>query len=146
MIKHKNKYTNKLLKVIPGGSHTYSRGADTYPSNAPPILKKGKGVYVFDNKGKKFLDYGMGLRSVNIGYSETSINKAAIKGIKYGNNLTRPSNIELEAAQLFTSTIKEADMVKFTKNGSTAVTAAVKLARAYTVKKIVLICAEQPFF
>ena len=146
MIKHKNKYTNKLLKVIPGGSHTYSRGADTYPSNAPAILKKGKGVYVFDNKGKKFLDYGMGLRSVNIGYSETSINKAAIKGIKYGNNLTRPSNIELEAAQLFTSTIKEADMVKFTKNGSTAVTAAVKLARAYTGKKIVLRCAEQPFF
>ena len=36
-------------------------------------------------------------------------------------------------------------MVKFTKNGSTAVTAAVKLARAYTGKDIVLRCAEQPF-
>ena len=41
----KNKYTKKLLKVIPGGSHTYSRGADTYPSNTPSILKKGKGAY-----------------------------------------------------------------------------------------------------
>ena len=88
----------------------------------------------------------MGLRSVNIGYAEDSINNAAINAIKKGNNLTRPSIIELKAAELFVSLIDEADMVKFTKNGSTAVTAAVKLARAYTGKKIVLRCAEQPFF
>ena len=37
----KNKYTKALLKVIPGGSHTYSRGADQYPFNAPSILSKG---------------------------------------------------------------------------------------------------------
>ena len=145
-MKFKNKFTNKLLKVIPGGSHTYSRGADTFPSNAPSILNKGKGVYVFDEKNNKFLDYGMGLRSVNIGYAEPEINRAAIEGINKGNNLTRPSLIELKAAQLFTSLIKKADMVKFTKNGSTAVTAAVKLARAFTKKKIVLRCAQQPFF
>ena len=145
-MKFKSKITNRLLKVIPGGSHTYSRGADTFPSNAPSILERGKGVYIFDNKGKKYLDYGMGCRSVNIGYAENSINNAAIDAIKKGNNLTRPSNIELKAAELFVSLIDNADMVKFTKNGSTAVTAAVKLARAYTGKKIALRCAEQPFF
>ena len=37
-------------------------------------------------------------------------------------------------------------MVKFTKNGSTAVSAAVKLARAYTGRELVARCAEQPFF
>ena len=95
---------------------------------------------------KKYLDYGMGLRSVNIGYSEKSINKAAIQAIQKGNNLTRPSVIELKAAELFTSIIRNADMVKFTKNGSTAVTAAVKLSRAYTGKDIVLRCAQHPFF
>ena len=141
-----NKLTKRLLKVIPGGSHTYSRGADTFPSNAPAILDRGKGAYIYDQKNNKYLDYGMGLRSVNIGYSETEINHAAISAINKGNNLTRPSLIELRAAELFTSLIKQADMVKFTKNGSTAVTAAVKLARAYTKKKIVLRCAQQPFF
>lgn len=145
-MKFKDKITNRLLKVIPGGSHTYSRGADTFPENAPPILERGKGTYIFDPSNKKYLDYGMGLRSVNIGYAEDSINNAAINAIKKGNNLTRPSTIELKAAELFVSLIDEADMVKFTKNGSTAVTAAVKLARAYTGKKIVLRCAEQPFF
>ena len=146
MFKFKNKYTKRLLKVIPGGAHTYSRGADTFPENAPPILEKGKGVYTFGTNKQKYLDYGMGLRSVNIGYSEKSINKAAIQAIQKGNNLTRPSVIELKAAELFTSIIRNADMVKFTKNGSTAVTAAVKLSRAYTGKDIVLRCAQHPFF
>ena len=145
-MKFKDKYTRRLLNVIPGGCHTYSRGADTFPENAPSILEKGKGVYIFDRDGNKFLDYGMGLRSVNIGYSENAIDKAAISAIRKGNTLTRPSMIELKAAELFVSLIDNADMVKFTKNGSTAVTAAIKLARAYTGKKIVLRCADQPFF
>lgn len=140
------KYTKELLKYIPGGSHTYSRGHDQYPSNAPEILNSGKGCHVYDKNKRQFIDFGMGLRSVNIGYSEKYINDGAIKQIKLGNNLTRPSFVELEAAKLMVSTIKSTDMVKFTKNGSTAVTAAVKIARAYTGKNIILRCSQHPFF
>jgi glutamate-1-semialdehyde 2,1-aminomutase len=39
-----------------------------------------------------------------------------------------------------------ADMVKFAKNGSTVTTAAVKLARAFTGRSHVAVCAEHPFF
>ena len=38
-----NSYKNRLNKVIPGGAHTYSRGSDQFPINAPQILTKGKG-------------------------------------------------------------------------------------------------------
>jgi glutamate-1-semialdehyde 2,1-aminomutase len=139
-------YQDRLLKVIPGGAHTYSRGFDQFPSNAPEILKRGKDAYVYDAYENEFLDYGMALRAVNIGYANERINKAAIKQIEYGNNLTRPSLIELEAAELLVSLIDSIDMVKFTKNGSTATTAAVKLARAYTGKELVIRCADHPFF
>jgi glutamate-1-semialdehyde 2,1-aminomutase len=138
-------FKDRLLKVIPGGAHTYSRGFDQYPSNAPQILAKGKGAYIFDDKGTRFLDYGMALRSVNIGYSEDEIDEAAINQIRLGNNLTRPSMIELEAAELLVDLIDSVDMVKFTKNGSTAVSAAVKLARGFTGRELVLRCSEQPF-
>ena len=37
-------------------------------------------------------------------------------------------------------------MAKFTKDGSTATTAAVKLARAYTGRDLVALCADHPFF
>jgi glutamate-1-semialdehyde 2,1-aminomutase len=141
-----NEYTRRLQRVIPGGAHTYSRGADQYPLDAPAILKRGKGAYIFDPEGKKFLDYGMGLRAVNIGYAEDEIDESAIHQIRNGNNLTRPSMIELEAAELLVDLIDSVDMVKFTKNGSTSVTAAVKLARAYTGRDIIARCAEHPFF
>jgi len=139
-------YRSRLLKAIPGGAHTYSRGYDQYPENSPEIMVKGKGAYTFDDQGNKFLDYGMALRAVNLGYAEDQIDLAAFEQIRNGNNLTRPSTIELEAAELLIDLIDSVDMVKFTKNGSTAVSAAVKLARAYTNRSIVARCADHPFF
>lgn len=139
-------YQERLLAAIPGGAHTYSRGFDQFPVNAPQILKRGKGAYVFDPEGNQFLDYGMALRAVNIGYAEDEIDQAAIEQIRNGNNLTRPSMIELEAAELLIDLIDSVDMVKLTKNGSTSVSAAVKLARAYTGRELVARCVEHPFF
>ncbi|MEC5396314.1 glutamate-1-semialdehyde 2,1-aminomutase [Uliginosibacterium sp. H1] len=139
-------YQERLLRVIPGGAHTYSRGFDQHPSNAPQILARGEGAYVFDPEGKRYLDYGMALRAVNIGYAEPEIDNAALAQIRNGNNLTRASMIELEAAELLVSLIDSVDMVKFTKNGSTSVSAAVKLARAYTGRDLVARCVEHPFF
>lgn len=139
-------YQERLLKAIPGGAHTYSRGYDQYPINAPQILSRGKGAHIYDAEGNKYLDYGMALRSVNVGYAEDEIDAAAIEQIRNGNNLTRPSMIELRAAELLVELIDSVDMVKFTKNGSTAVSAAVKLARAYTGRELVARCAEHPFF
>lgn len=139
-------YQQRLLNAIPGGAHTYSRGFDQYPSNAPQILKRGKGAYVFDQNESKYLDYGMALRAVNLGYANEQINKAAFQQIEYGNNLTRPSMIELEAAELLIDLIDSVDMVKFTKNGSTATTAAIKLSRAYTGRELVARCSDHAFF
>lgn len=140
------KYQERLLKVIPGGAHTYSRGFDQYPSNAPEILAGGKGAYVFTPDGQRYLDYGMALRAVNVGYAEEEIDNAAIEQIRLGNNLTRPSMIEMEAAERLVDLIDSVDMVKFTKNGSTAVSAAVKLSRAYTGRELVARCGDHPFF
>jgi len=139
-------FQDRLLKAIPGGAHTYSRGYDQYPINAPQILKRGKGAYIYDENEKEFLDYGMALRAVNLGYANEIINKAALEQMEFGNNLTRASLIELEAAELLIGMIDSVDMVKFTKNGSTATTAAIKLSRAYTKRQIVARCAEHPFF
>lgn len=139
-------YSQRLHAVIPGGAHTYSRGDDQYPSNAPQIFERGKGAYLWSPDGRKFLDYGMALRAVSIGYAEPAINEAAMRGMDFGNSLTRASLIELEAAELLVSAIDSVDMVKFTKNGSTATSAAVKLARAYTGRDLVARCAQHPFF
>ncbi len=136
----------RLLKLIPGGAHTYSRGFDVYPANAPDLMARGSGCRAWDADGREFIDLGMALASVNIGYAEQEIDEAAIEQIRRGNTASRPSKIELEAAERFVEVIDSADMVKFTKNGSTAVTAAVKLARAHTGRIRIARCRQHPFF
>ena len=142
----KKNYSAIIHKYVPGGSHTYSRGDDQFPYNAPSILDKGKGAYVYDPNEKKYLDYGMGLRSVNIGYGNKEVADACYTEILKGNNLTRASLTELKAAKLMVDLIPSIDMVKFAKHGSTVTTAAVKLARAFTNKKYIAVPKEQPFF
>ena len=138
--------SQRLHAVIPGGAHTYSRGDDQFPSNAPPLLLKGKGSYVWDTEGKKYLDFGMALRAVTLGYAHDTINQAAIAQIENGVNLTRATQVELDAAELLVGLIPGMDMVKFAKNGSTVTTAAAKVARAYTGKKYICFPKQHPFF
>lgn len=139
-------YSERLNKVIPGGAHTYSRGDDQFPANAPQILARGKGAYVWDADGKKYLDYGMALRAITLGYANEEVDQAAFAQMQLGNNLTRASLIELEAAEALVNLIPCADMVKFAKNGSAVTSAAVKLARAHTGRKIIARCLQHPFF
>ena len=139
-------YSERLHRAIPGGAHTYSRGDDQYPSNAPQILERGKDAYVYTPDGQQLLDYGMGLRAITLGYANERVNRAALRGMEMGVNLTRASTIELEAAERLVSLIDGADMVKFAKNGSNVTTAATKLARAYTGRRYVAVPRQHPFF
>src|SRR5215469_13674344 len=133
-------------KLIPGGCHTYAKGDDQYPELAPAFLVRGKGCHVWDADGNEFIEYGMGLRSVTLGHGYEPVAKAAYEQMLSGINFTRPAPIEVECAQKLLSLISGGEMVKFAKNGSDVTTAAVKLARAFTGRDLVAICAEHPFF
>lgn len=63
-----------------------------------------------------------------------------------GNNFNRPALLELECAQMLQSLVPSAEMVKFAKDGSAILTAALKLARAYTGRELIAIGSDSPFF
>jgi glutamate-1-semialdehyde 2,1-aminomutase len=136
----------KSHTLIPGGAHTYAKGDDQYPELAPGFLEKGKGCHVWDLDGNKFIEYGMGLRSITLGHAYESVIEAAYQQMQRGINFNRPSSIEVECAEKLLSLIDGAEMVKFAKNGSDVTTAAIKLARAYTGRDLVAICEDHPFF
>lgn len=136
---------DKARRLIPGGSHTYSKGADQFPANAPQIIDRGLGAYIWDVDQNKYLDLGMSLGTVILGHAYEPVLEAVRKEIVRGVNFVRPSVREGELAEMLNDIIPSAEMVKFGKNGSDAVTAAVKLARAYTGRKYVARCTADPF-
>ena len=132
--------------IIPGGSHTYAKGDDQFPEQAPAFIARGKGCHVWDVDGNEFIEYGMGLRAVTLGHAFEPVVEAAYRQMQLGVNFSRPAKIELDLAEAMLGLVGGADMVKFAKNGSDVTTAAVKLARAYTGRNLVAICGDQPFF
>jgi glutamate-1-semialdehyde 2,1-aminomutase len=141
-----NALQEKAHRFIPGGCHTYAKGDDQYPENAPGFIVKGKGCHVWDADGREFIEYGMGLRAVTLGHAYPPVVEAAHRQMLLGENFTRPSPLEVETAEELLSLIPGVEMVKFAKNGSDVTTAAVKLARAYTGRDLVAVCVEHPFF
>lgn len=139
-------FKKKIHKLIPGGAHTYSKGDDQFPELSPAAFKRGKDSYLWDIDDNKFLDFSMGLSSVTLGHANNTIIKGIEKEIKNGSNFQRPSIKELEIAELFLDQIKFHDRIKFCKNGSTATTAAVKLARAMTNRDLIAVPFDHPFY
>ncbi|GAB2657647.1 glutamate-1-semialdehyde 2,1-aminomutase [Prescottella soli] len=135
----------RLHELVPGGAHTYARGSDQYPEFMAPVLDRGEGARVWDVDGNCYVEYGMGLRSVTLGHGYGPVVEAVAAQIAKGTNFSRPTALEVAAAEDFLALVPGADMVKFAKNGSDATTAAVRLARAVTGRQRVLVC-DQPFF
>ncbi len=136
----------RLHALVPGGAHTYAKGDDQYPEGLAPIIERGLGSHVWDVDGNEYIEYGSGLRAVTLGHAHPAVTRAAAEALHLGTNFTRPSRIELEAAEALVDLIDGAEMVKFAKNGSDVATAAVKLARAATGRDRIAICSDQPFY
>jgi glutamate-1-semialdehyde 2,1-aminomutase len=132
--------------LIPGGCHTYAKGDDQFPQLAPSFIAQGKGCHVWDLDGNEYIEYGMGLRAVTLGHAYQPVIDAVARQLPLGTNFGRPSPIEVECAELFLEMVPTAEMVKFCKDGSDAMDGALRLARAYTGRDYVAVCAEHPFY
>jgi glutamate-1-semialdehyde 2,1-aminomutase len=136
----------RAARIIPGGAHTYAKGADQYPALSPGCLVRGEGCRVWDADGNEYVEYAMGLRAVTLGHAYPPVVEAAYRAMLGGNNFNRPAYAEIECAEMLLSLNPGLEMVKFTKDGSTANTAAIRLARAYTGRDYVAICSDSPFY
>ncbi len=132
--------------LVPGGSHTYAKGDDQFPELSPGFIARGKGCHVWDLDGNEYIEYGMGCRAVTLGHAYEPVVNAVREELARGSNFSRPSPIEVRCAEDLLGMIEGADMAKFSKDGSSATTAAVKLARAVTGRDMIGFCADHPFF
>lgn len=138
-------FSARAHRVIPGGAHTYSKSDDLLPIGAPAAFVRAKGARIWDLTGREFVDWGMGVNSVLIGHAEDIIDEAAIAALRHGQNFSRPSPLEVEAAEAILQLFEGMDMAKFAKNGSDANDAAIRLARAVTGRALIAYDRDAPF-
>ena len=91
----------RLHEVVPGGAHTFAKGSDQYPEDMAPVLVRGSGARSGIVDGNEFVEYGMGMRAVTLGHGYGPVVEAVRAAIGDGVSFTRPTELELAAAEDF---------------------------------------------
>ena len=138
-----NSFKERSKKVVPHLTGTFSRSASHFVEGVYPVYaESANGSHFTDVDGNTFLDYLMGLGPITLGYNYQPVNDAIISQLKKGILFSLPHPVEVELAELVCNTIPHADMAKFEKSGSNAVTAAVRAARYLTKRDKIAYCGS----
>ena len=130
---------------IPGFTSTGSKrpdalfGAESGPGT-PGLTARASGCRVWDEHGREYVDYVMGLGAVALGYGHPAVHRAAQAALEAGVVGPLPPAVEGEVAEALCAHLPGVERVRFLKTGAEAVAAAVRLARVATGRDLVLSC------
>ena len=117
--------------LLPGGVDSPVR-AFRAVGGQPLFIDCGKGPYLYDVDGNRYIDYVLSWGPLITGHAHPNVIKAiqeaAVKGTSYG----APSPLEIELAKRVMEFMPNIEMIRFVNSGTEATMSALRLARAYT--------------
>ena len=137
MFKKSIKAYKEACEVIPGGVDSPVRAFKSV-GGTPPFIKKGKGAYLYDIDGNKYLDFVQSWGPLIFGHCDKDIEKAVIKTAKLGLSFGAPTNLETKLASEIVEMYENIDKVRFVSSGTEAVMSAIRLARGVTNKNDII--------
>jgi glutamate-1-semialdehyde 2,1-aminomutase len=133
-----------LTDHSPGFTSTGSKRPETLFGGADPDLPlrmtRSSGCRVWDERGREYVDFIMGLGSVALGYGHPAVTRAASEALQNGVVGPLAPMVEEEVAGEICRLIPWIEQVRFLKTGAEAMAAAVRLARVATGRDQVLGC------
>jgi glutamate-1-semialdehyde aminotransferase len=140
-IDQSNSLWDRAARIIPGGTQTLAKGPTQWVRGvAPKFIEKGRGSRVWDVDGNEYIDLTMAIGPVSLGYAYPAVDDAIRAQLEKGITFTLMHPLEVEVAELLSSIIPGAEMIRFSKTGCDVTSAAVRLARAYTGRSRILCC------
>ncbi|MEK7434021.1 MAG: glutamate-1-semialdehyde 2,1-aminomutase [Cyanobacteriota bacterium] len=128
---------SKAIDIIPGGVNSPVRAFKSVGGN-PIFMNRAEGSKLFDEDGNEFIDYIGSWGPMILGHTHPSIVKAVEKQIKIGTSFGTPSRLEVEMAELITTSMPNIEMVRMVSSGTEATMSAIRLARGYTKKNKII--------
>jgi glutamate-1-semialdehyde aminotransferase len=113
---------------------------DADDAELPSHMVRSAGCRVWDDRGREYLDFIMGLGSVALGYGHPAVTEAAVAAVRDGGVGPLAPVLEESLAAELARLIAPVEQVRFFKTGAEAMAAAVRLARATTGRDFILGC------
>jgi glutamate-1-semialdehyde 2,1-aminomutase len=124
-------------KVIPGGVNSPVRACRSVGSD-PLFIKSAQGSTITDEDGNEYTDYVCSWGPMIMGHAHpeiiTAIGKAAGSGTSFG----APTRSEVTLAEMVVEAVPSVEKVRFVNSGTEATMSAIRLARGYTGRNIVV--------
>lgn len=124
---------------IAQGALTNSKRPESFIKGVYPThFMFGAGASLYTQENRRYLDYCGGLGANLFGYGNIEIANAVFSGFTRGPCMSFSSHLEVELAETLKELFRFVDLWKFTKTGTEACNASLKIARAYTGRTLVL--------
>ena len=104
----------------------------------PVFMEKGKGAFVFDAEGKRYLDFCLSWGPLIFGHAPAGLVRTLQKEIRKGTSFGAPTAKEIEVARLIKKAFPSVEKVRLVPSGTEAVMSAIRLARGVTGRKKIL--------
>ena len=121
----------RAKKVLPGGVNSPVR-AYRAVGMAPRFITRADGAYIYDEDGKKYIDYVCSWGPMILGHNHPVIREAVEKAVKDGLSFGAPTRREVDIAELMVELVPNIEMVRMVNSGTEAVMSALRLARGAT--------------
>ena len=131
------KLFEEALKHIPSGVNSPVR-AFRAVGGTPLFIEKGKGAFLYDAEGKRYLDFCLSWGPLIFGHAPKGLIAALRKAAASGTSFGAPTEKEIEAARLIKQAFPSVEKVRLVSSGTEAVMSAIRLARGVTGRKKIL--------
>jgi len=127
----------RACRVIPGGVSSPVR-AFRAVGGAPLFIARGAGSQVFDADGRGYLDFVGSWGPLIAGHAHPAVVAAVTAAVARGTTYGAPCAAELELAERVVSAYPAAEQVRFVSSGTEAVMSAIRVARAFTGRDLIV--------
>ncbi|MGH2589463.1 MAG: glutamate-1-semialdehyde 2,1-aminomutase, partial [Actinomycetota bacterium] len=127
----------RARRVIPGGVDSPVRAFGAV-GGTPRFAVRGEGAYLFDADGDRYVDLVQSWGALLFGHARPEIVRAAIEAAERGTTFGVPTELEVELAERIVEALPSVDMVRLVSSGTEAAMSAVRLARGFTGRDLVV--------
>jgi len=127
----------RAKQLIPGGVNSPARAFGAV-GGEPIFFDRAEGAYLYDLDGNRYIDYIGSWGPMILGHGHPEVVEALRAAIGKGTSFGAPTEAESDLAELVTEAMPAVQKVRFVNSGTEATMSAIRLARGYTGREMIV--------
>ena len=127
----------RAKRVIPGGVNSPARAFGGV-GGSPLFVARADGPFLHDADGHRYLDFIGSWGPMILGHCHPAVVGAVVAAVKNGSSYGAPCELETQLAEMVIDAVPSVEMVRFVSSGTEATMSAIRLARGFTGRDLVV--------